>query len=93
LLGVLCQRLVPTLQGGLHLLAEHLENAGAVRDWIRRRESGKIREHLLRGTDPANVPFLQSAVQACQAKIISEAEAIQATGNEAEFKRALRGVQ
>jgi Tfp pilus assembly pilus retraction ATPase PilT len=93
LVGVLCQRLVPTLQGGLHLLVEHLENAGAVRDWIRRRESGKVREHLLRGTDPANAPFLRSAVQACEAGLISEATAVQATGNEAEFKRAMRGVQ
>lgn len=92
LLGVLCQRLVPTVDGGLHLLVEHLENSGAVRDWIRRRDSGHIREHLLRGSDPANTHFLRSAVQACEAGIISEATAIQATGNEAELKRALRGV-
>ena len=93
LVGVLCQRLVPTVNGGLQLLVEHLENAGAVRDWIRRRDSGHIREHLLRGNDPANAPFLTSAVQACQAGQISEATAIQATGSEAEFKRAMRGVQ
>lgn len=93
LVGVMCQRLVPTVDGGLHLLVEHVENAGAVRDWIRRRESGQIREHLLRGTDPANAPFLRSAVQACKSGLISEAVAIQATGNEAEFKRATRGVQ
>jgi twitching motility protein PilT len=93
LIGILCQRLVPTVAGGLHVLVEHLENVGAVRDWIRRRDSGHIREHLLRGTDPANVPFLRSAVQACQANLITEAVAIEATGNEAEFKRAMRGVQ
>ncbi|MFZ4763824.1 MAG: type IV pilus twitching motility protein PilT, partial [Roseimicrobium sp.] len=62
LIGILCQRLVPTLQGGLHLLTEHVENAGAVRDWIRRRDTGHLREHLSKGTDPANVPFLRSAV-------------------------------
>ena len=93
LIGILCQRLVPTVEGGLHLLVEHVENAGAVRDWIRRRDSAHIREHLLRGTDPANVPFLRSAVQACQAGLITETVAIEATGNEAEFKRAMRGVQ
>jgi pilus retraction protein PilT len=93
LLGVLCQRLVPTVDDRLHLLVEHLENAGAVRDWIRRRDSGHIREHLLRGTDSANAPFLRSAVEACKAGLISESTAVQATGNEAEFKRAMRGVQ
>jgi twitching motility protein PilT len=93
LLGVLCQRLVPAKGGGLRLLVEHMENSGAVRDWIRRRESGHIREHLLRGTDPANAPFLRSAVEACRQGLISESAAIQATGNEAEFKRAMRGVQ
>jgi twitching motility protein PilT len=93
LLGVLCQRLVPTRAGGLHLLVEHLENGGAARDWIRRRESGHIREHLLRGADPANASFLRSAVRACEAGLITESIAMQATGNEAEFKRAMRGVQ
>ncbi len=93
LIGVLCQRLVPTIDGGLHLLVEHLENAGAVRDWIRRRDSSKLREHLARTTDPANTSFLHSAVSACGAGLISEATAIQAVGNEAEFKRAMRGVQ
>lgn len=93
LLGILCQRLVPAVGGGLHLLVEHLENAGAVPDWIRRRDTAKIREHLLRGTDPANVPFLRSAVQACEAGLITEEVAMQAIGNESEFKRAMRGVQ
>ena len=93
LIGVLCQRLVPTKSGGLHLLVEHLENSGAVKDWIRRRESGLIREHLLRGTDPSNAPFLRSAVKACEEGIITEATAIQATGNESELRRALRGIQ
>lgn len=93
LVGVLCQRLVPNKQDGLHLLVEHMENTGAVRDWIRRRDTGHLREHLLRANDPANVSFLSTAVQACADNRISEAVAIQATGNESEFKRAMRGVQ
>ena len=32
--GVLCQKLVQSADGGLHLLVEHVENAGAMRDWI-----------------------------------------------------------
>src|ERR1043166_7259694 len=36
--GVLCQQLVESADGGLHLLVEHVENAGAMRDWIARSE-------------------------------------------------------
>jgi len=36
--GVLCQKLVESADGGLHLLVEHVENAGAMPDWIARRE-------------------------------------------------------
>lgn len=93
MVGVLCQRLVPAIDGGLHLLVEHLENAGAVREWIRKRESSQIKEHLIRGTDPASSPFLVSAVNACRSGKITDTVGAQATGNEAEFKRAMRGVQ
>jgi Tfp pilus assembly pilus retraction ATPase PilT len=93
LLGVMCQRLVPNKTGGLHLLEEHLENAGAVREWIRKRESSQIKEHMARGTDPNAMSFLKSAVDACRAGKIDESVAAQATSNEAEFKRAMRGIQ
>jgi pilus retraction protein PilT len=93
LLGVMCQRLVPNKTGGLHLLEEHLENAGAVREWIRKRESSQIKEHMSKGTDPNSMSFLKSAVDACRAGKIDESVAAQATSNEAEFKRAMRGVQ
>jgi len=93
LVGILCQKLVHSTSGGLHLLVEHLENAGATRDWIRRRDTGHIQEHLSRGTDPTAIPFLKSALAAWKAGLITEQVAIEATGNESEFKRAMRGVQ
>lgn len=93
LIGILCQKLVPSTDGGLHLLVEHVENAGAVRDWIRRRDASHIQEHLNRGSDPSAVPFLRSTLKALQSNIISEAVAIEASGNESELKRAMRGVQ
>lgn len=92
LVGILCQKLVRSTSGGLHLLVEHLENGGATRDWIRRRDTGHIKEHLDRGTDPTAMPFLRSALLAWQKGIITEETAIEATGNESEFKRAARGV-
>jgi pilus retraction protein PilT len=92
LIGIMCQKLVRTKEGGLHLLVEHMENVGATRDWIRRREGAQIQEHLNRGNDVSSTSFLKSALKAWQSGIITEQVAIEAIGNEAEFKRAMRGV-
>ena len=93
LIGVLCQKLVPTLDDNLHLLVEHVEIAGAMRDWIQRRDTQNIQEHLARGIDPAALTFMNSALNAWRAGIISEEVAIESVGSESEFKRATRGIQ
>lgn len=90
--GVLCQKLVPSADGGLHLLVEHVENAGAMRDWIARRELSNIDQYLARGSDPAAVSFLQSALKALQDKTITEATALASVSNESELRRAIRGI-
>jgi twitching motility protein PilT len=90
--GVLCQKLVQSADGGLHLLVEHVENAGAMRDWIARRELQNIDQYISRGSDPAAVSFLQSTIKALQAKIITEATAMASVSNESELRRAMRGI-
>ena len=90
--GVLCQKLVESADGGLHLLVEHVENAGAMRDWIARRELQNIDQYISRGSDPAAVSFLQSTLKALEAKIITEATAMSSVSNESELRRAIRGI-
>src|SRR5438132_9917762 len=90
--GVLCQKLVESADGGLHLLVEHVENAGAMRDWIARRELQNIDQYISRGSDPAAVSFLQSTLKALQAKSITEATALASVSNESELRRAMRGI-
>jgi twitching motility protein PilT len=90
--GVLCQKLVESADGGLHLLVEHVENAGAMRDWIARRELQNIDQYIARGSDPAAVSFLQSTLEALKAKVITEATAIASVSNESELRRAMRGI-
>jgi len=90
--GVLCQKLVPSADGGLHLLVEHVENAGAMRDWIARRELQNIGQYIARGSDPAAVSFLQSTLKALQAKTITEETAMGSVSNESELRRAMRGI-
>src|SRR5215813_8770568 len=90
--GVLCQKLVPSADGGLHLLVEHVENAGAMRDWIARRELQNIDQYIARGSDPAAVSFLQSTINALKAKRITEATGLASVSNESELRRAMRGI-
>ena len=90
--GVLCQKLVESTDGGLHLLVEHVENAGAMRDWIARRELQNIDQYIARGSDPAAVSFLQSVINALKAKTITEATAMASVSNESELRRAMRGI-
>ncbi|MCB1208081.1 MAG: Flp pilus assembly complex ATPase component TadA [Verrucomicrobiales bacterium] len=92
LIGVVCQKLVPKVDGQLMLLTEYLENGGAVRDWIARRDVDHIHDYMSRGSDPNSTTFLRSILAAYEGGIISEEVAIGATGNETEFRRAARGV-
>jgi pilus retraction protein PilT len=92
LVGVLCQKLVPDVQGRLTLLVEHLQNGGAVRDWIARRAVSELSDYMTRANDPNCRSFLQSIAAAYEAGIVDEPTAIAAVGNEAEFRRAARGI-
>lgn len=93
LVGVQCQKLVQRIDGGLHLLVEHIENGGAIRDWIRNRDVNHMEDYLRRGGDPNAVSFLHTVVAAWQQGIISEETAIEALGSETDFRRAARGIQ
>ena len=92
LIGVLCQKLVQGVDEKLLLLTEYLENGGAVRDWIARRDVDHIHDYMQRGSDPNSRTFLRSILEAYHGGRIDEATAILATGNETEFRRAARGI-
>jgi twitching motility protein PilT len=92
LVGVQCQKLVPRVDGSLQLLVEHVENGGAMRDWIYRGDTDNIQDYLRRGTDPNATSFLQSAIAAYEKGLITEEVAIEALGSETEFRRAARGI-
>jgi hypothetical protein len=51
-----------------------------------------IDQYIARGSDPSAVSFLQSAINALKAKVITEATAMASVSNEAELRRAMRGV-
>jgi twitching motility protein PilT len=92
LIGILCQKLVRRIDGKLQVLYEHVENGGAMRDWISRRDVDHIQDYLRRGSDPNAVSFSNTTVAAWRAGQITEEVAIEALGNEMEFRRAARGI-
>jgi twitching motility protein PilT len=92
LIGVLCQKLVQNVHGKLVMLSEYLENGGATREWIGKRSIASITDYMSRGSDPNARTFMHSTVAAYQGGLISESEAVAAIGNEAEFRRAARGI-
>jgi twitching motility protein PilT len=92
LVGIQCQKLVPRTDGGLHLLYEHIENIGAMRDWIRQRDASHVEDYMRRGSDPHAMSFLQTTVAAWRQGLITEETAIESLGSETEFRRAARGI-
>ena len=63
-----------------------------MRDWIARRATSEISDYMTRANDPNCRTFLQSIAVAYEQGIIDEPTAIAAVGNEAEFRRAARGI-
>lgn len=92
LIGILSQRLLPSAEGGLHLVVEHLENEAAVRGWIRERQQAEIRDMLHRSDSPGNLSFLKSLCEAVFAGKIHPATARAAAPNPLDLDRALRGI-
>jgi len=85
LIGIISQKLLPGLQSNLHLLLEHMENSGAVKQWIERGELSKISEG-------DNVTFIESIIDAYRSGMISEEAARAACEDPADFNRILLGV-
>lgn len=91
LIGILCQQLVSSADGNLHLLTEHLENTGAVRKWLHDGETSKIQEFLERDAGD-NVRFIDSIVAAAQSGKITDDVARAACADPHEFDRRRSGI-
>ena len=92
LLGILSQKLVLGEDGNLHLLVEHLENAGAVKKWLESAEINKISDFLAQGSQAENVTFINSIILAYKSGQISEETARNACDDPADFNRMILGV-
>ena len=92
LIGICCQLLLPAAYGGLHLVTEHLENSGVIRNYIRESRISEIVDFVGRGDNPNNKLFMNALVEAAQKGHLTNEEAASASGNESDFDRAMRGI-
>lgn len=92
LIGVCCQLLLPSAYGGLHLVTEHFENTGVIRNYIRESKIPDIVDFIGRGDNPNNKLFMNALVEATQKGHLTHEEAASASGNESDFDRAMRGI-
>ncbi|MFT4547883.1 MAG: pilus retraction protein PilT [Verrucomicrobiales bacterium] len=92
LVGIICQRLLPGIDGHLTLAVETMQNEGATRTFIRECRYPEIFDFMNRNDNPNNVTFTASLVELTKAGKIDENEAAAISGNPNDFKRALRGI-
>ncbi|HSI86189.1 MAG TPA: PilT/PilU family type 4a pilus ATPase [Candidatus Methylacidiphilales bacterium] len=92
LIGVLSQRLLPSLQGGQVLACEHFENEAATRKWILEGRIRELSDFMQRSDNPRNADMLSSIVSLCRRGVIAEETGLQSVGSPQNFSRALRGI-
>ncbi len=92
LIGVLCQKLLPGVDGKPFLVVEYFQNEGAAGDWIAKGEFARINDFLGRGGSPDALGFLGAIVAAVRAGRVSQETGEAYSGNVVEFRRALRGI-
>lgn len=92
LIGIMCQKLVPKVEGGLCLLLEHMEFEGAVRKWVAEGELHKISEFHQTGQSKENLRFIDSIMYYYNNGLISEQVARDACEDRDEFDRFMMGV-
>ncbi len=92
LVGVLAQRLLPTVDGGFTLAAEYFSNVGAARVYIEESRSADLRDLIERSSDETAASMLKSMVALCRSGAVSEAIALASVDRPGELSRALRGI-
>jgi pilus retraction protein PilT len=92
LVGILCQKLIPTPDGGRVVIVEHFENHAVTRKWILEGKFRELADFLGKGDNPTTVTFLKSIMGMIQTGRITEAVGMATSTNPHELQRQLRGI-
>jgi len=94
ILGVLCQRLLPSVQGGgsMVLACEYLTNIGLTRRCILSEDLPSLRGYLSTANVKESCDFLRSYASLVTQGVLSEEVALLSASNPSELRRRLRGI-
>lgn len=92
LLGVLCQKLVPTTDGGMALACEYMTNVGLTRQCILNADMPGLRDQLAVADPSESLDFLRSFHRLVTEGRVSGETALLAVPNPAELRRRLKGI-
>ncbi len=92
LLGILCQRLLPGIHGGMIVAAEYFSNIGAMRKYIADGRMPELADAIARSPAESAQSFVTSISKLVLDQLVSEEVAAAASDNPQELTRALRGI-
>lgn len=92
LLGVFCQKLVPSTAGGMVLACEYMTNVGITRQCIIEADIPLLRDHLAEADAAESRDFLRAFHELVSTGRVSEETAMASVPNPAELRRRLRGI-
>jgi twitching motility protein PilT len=92
LLGVLAQRLLPSISGGYALAVEYFVNIGAARGYIEEGRASELRDFIERSTPETAQSLLRSVADLCRSGRVNESTAMNAVDRPSELARMLRGI-
>ncbi len=92
LLGVLCQRLIPSSTGSLVPVLEFLQNEGLSRKHIQEGRTTELDDLIARGEGGTGQSFLSALARMVQSGIITQETALEYCDNPHELSRTLRGI-
>jgi pilus retraction protein PilT len=92
LLGIPCQRLLPSLSGGMIVAAEYFSNIGAMRKYIVDGKMPELADGINRSSAENARSFISSLSRLVIDQLVSEEVAGDAADNPQELSRALRGI-
>jgi twitching motility protein PilT len=92
LIGVLSQRLLPRIGGGLFAALEYMQNEAATRRWILDHKLEELQDHLHKSNTPGQCSLLNYLVASARQGFIDSEVARSACSRPQDFDRAMRGI-
>ena len=93
LFGVICQKLLPGVEGGMVLACEYMSNEGFATEAIREGDVSTLRDLLATADEKESRDFLRSLHLLVTSGMLSEEVALSAATHPAELRRKLRGIE